>query len=801
MSKIDNFKKDSLSFDVDAQLIGELGERLVSKNHIGISELIKNSYDADSPSVQVTLTNVKNSQSPDSQLTITDFGSGMTFEVVEQHWMTIGTSNKRRNRTSEVYGRPVTGNKGIGRFACQRLAESLELITCAKRSDGSYDHTKVYFKWDDFTPGKRLSRVFCDYEYYSSPEGIPGTTLKLRGLRDKVTDRDFNMLLKSVSLVSVTVQVKRDGYIEDPGFEASISAPEFEYLMGDNQFLADEKILSSGWGTLAGKISRTGQVEFSLESLGSKKQSYVVKSDLYPDLAGINFTIYIIPLKTRDDIENRRVPSLMNSHVTKGIRDYYSGIKLYLNGFRVYPYGDVIEGDDWLGISRDIGRRRGPTDFPELLELASNMGIPHVNRAMLNHPGARSLIGSVEIEGEATDAFEVKMDREGLVETGNFRDLKKLIRLALDWTTFNYESWLHRSRNERHREVAKKFEKSLGESFEDDKSRFLKAIETLDSNKQLESALTVASEIKKKEILKPIDFKTKDSKLTPKENNNEIQYDNQKEQLDTAKKYAISQYQALDAEVELLRAVSATAPLLFVFAHEVKGIAHTLLSQSAELKSVASQISDESIRGKLLGMADSATYYKKSFDNLFELFDVFSDSSSNTARKISYKNLFDRVKTGFSFFTKQYNIELTFNEVNPIWKVPRLNQAEAYSVLINLLSNSIKSLIASNSNKRCIHISISRDENSYYMSVMDNGIGLAVQHWEKVFEARVYDPESKLYSSVSSELTDEQLSNLGKGSGLGLNIVRNILRKHKGTVNFVQPSEGWSAEVKVIIGN
>ncbi|EMK6985810.1 HAMP domain-containing histidine kinase, partial [Vibrio alginolyticus] len=88
----------------------------------------------------------------------------------------------------------------------------------------------------------------------------------------------------------------------------------------------------------------------------------------------------------------------------------------------------------------------------------------------------------------------------------------------------------------------------------------------------------------------------------------------------------------------------------------------------------------------------------------------------------------------------------------------------------------------------------------HILQVLDNGIGLSEEHWDKVFEARTYDPEGKLYSSVSSKLGDEKISNLGKGSGLGLNIVRNILRKHKGDVAFIKPTNGWNAAIQVKIG-
>ena len=810
---------DSLTFDVDAQLITELGERLVSRNHIGISELIKNAYDADSPNVDVTLIKASENNLANSELIISDEGSGMTFETVQSRWMTIGTSNKRSNPVSKVYGRPVTGNKGIGRFACQRLAESLELTTCAKTVNG-FQHTTVIFDWDDFSPGKRLSKVKCQYNSFNSSEGSPGTTLRLKRLREKVTERDFKMILKSITLISVATPVKRSGFQEDPGFGANIAAPEFEDLIGSAAFKADDKLLSSGWGTISGQIGDDGALSIELSSKDTEVQTYSYSDGKFIPLAGISFKIHIVPLKVRDEIDPYRDSTLLTRKVIRDITDIHSGIKLYLNGFRVYPYGEVNEGDDWLGIAHDISRRRGSSDFIELQDVASQMGIINPARAMLNHPGTRSLIGNIIIEGKAVDAFQVKMDREGLVATENFKSLKEAIRMSLDWATINYEAWLIRARKKRHEKVIKAFESSIGNKFETTESRVTKAINTLWSEDDIEVENEPVQESNNSDEL------NKNSSSTPTESfqstsDSPTATPTPKEQIDldfgklpsrvfsketsakknNAQQYLISEYRELEAESELLRAVSATAPLLFVFAHEVKGIAHTLMSQSAHLKLIASKVEDETIADELLSMAESADEYKRSFDNLFELFEVFADSTKKSTKRITYRTLFNRIQTGFSFFLKQYDIELTFDNVSPVLGIPKLNQAEAYSVLINLISNSIKSLIASDASKRLINVSVSKNGNTHYIIVKDNGIGLKKEHWDKVFEARTYDPEGKLYNSVSSKLGDEKLSNLGKGSGLGLNIVKNILNKHKGNVTFVKPDTNWKAQIQITVGS
>ncbi|WP_214655685.1 sensor histidine kinase, partial [Vibrio anguillarum] len=199
----------------------------------------------------------------------------------------------------------------------------------------------------------------------------------------------------------------------------------------------------------------------------------------------------------------------------------------------------------------------------------------------------------------------------------------------------------------------------------------------------------------------------------------------------------------------------------------MKGIAQALMGQSAQLKLIADKVDDSDIKKELNDLAESADIYRKSFDDLFDMFGIFSDTTKASNKKVSFSNMFERIDTGFNFFLKQFNITLTYDTVKPTWKVPKLNQVEAYSVLINLISNSIKSLIASDTMDRKIHISVERNNAQYHMCVQDNGIGLKEEYWEKVFEACTFDPEGKLYSSISSALGDEQLSNINKGSGLG----------------------------------
>lgn len=114
-----------LSFRTTARHVGQLGRELVTDFVTALVELIKNAYDADSPSVRIEITDTKNGA---GNIMITDSGSGMTIDEFENKWMVIGTSNK----LSEPYtpkGRRKAGKKGIGRFSVERLAEQITLYS------------------------------------------------------------------------------------------------------------------------------------------------------------------------------------------------------------------------------------------------------------------------------------------------------------------------------------------------------------------------------------------------------------------------------------------------------------------------------------------------------------------------------------------------------------------------------------------------------------------------------------------------------------------------------------------------
>ena len=123
-----------LTFSVDSALLSELGEKLVETVHLALAELVKNAYDADATEVVIEFTTDRKKR---TQIKITDNGIGMNFNTIENFWMRIATANKVVQKKSKVFGRPLSGAKGIGRFSCRRLGSNLKIITYGTKKANS----------------------------------------------------------------------------------------------------------------------------------------------------------------------------------------------------------------------------------------------------------------------------------------------------------------------------------------------------------------------------------------------------------------------------------------------------------------------------------------------------------------------------------------------------------------------------------------------------------------------------------------------------------------------------------------
>lgn len=105
LSKFDN---NNIRFSVDAGVIDRLGNELVARQETAVSELVKNSYDADATEVSLTFINSSNIG---GSLIISDNGVGMNREQLINGFMRISSTDKMRNPYSDIYKRKRAGKK------------------------------------------------------------------------------------------------------------------------------------------------------------------------------------------------------------------------------------------------------------------------------------------------------------------------------------------------------------------------------------------------------------------------------------------------------------------------------------------------------------------------------------------------------------------------------------------------------------------------------------------------------------------------------------------------------------------
>ena len=132
-----------ISIKVNARHIGQLGRELVTDYVTALTELVKNSYDADSEAVDVAFEDILSGQ---GRIIITDTGSGFTADDIETKWAVIGTNSKVKNPYSPIYKRRCAGRKGIGRYSVERLAEHCTLysFTADEQSIKYYTNWNMY---------------------------------------------------------------------------------------------------------------------------------------------------------------------------------------------------------------------------------------------------------------------------------------------------------------------------------------------------------------------------------------------------------------------------------------------------------------------------------------------------------------------------------------------------------------------------------------------------------------------------------------------------------------------------------
>lgn len=181
---------ENLHVEVDANVVRQLGEELITDAEQALLELIKNAYDADAQVARVIVNtedgNEDNAgkQRAKGSIVVEDDGAGMDLDTIQRGWLTISLSIKKslkeRGKKTPVFHRTPLGDKGLGRLGTMKIGDTIEIVTHAAKEEAGY---RVRLSWSKFMPGTLLSRVPVEVEKVEAAKRT-GTRLTITGLHE-----------------------------------------------------------------------------------------------------------------------------------------------------------------------------------------------------------------------------------------------------------------------------------------------------------------------------------------------------------------------------------------------------------------------------------------------------------------------------------------------------------------------------------------------------------------------------------------------------------------------------------------
>ena len=717
-----------------ARLLTMLGDQLIKNEQIAVTELMKNSYDADADWVKVSFVGFGDNWKvlPESKIVIEDNGIGMTKDVISESWMNPATPNKvERERTAKKQ-RIIQGEKGIGRYAMLKLGRKVELTTRSynKKEQGvEYSVSLDLSDFDDnfFVDGKEGKEgLFLDTLQFdlvsTSPivfagkdvvvnnilfEGFRnthGTRIEISKLRGKWSQRKVEDVKESIiKFGSLFDEIILDESSRD---KRSIDENMTVGLYRDNENITgDDKTAQTFLGNLfdTKTVIRItgGRYDSDLHELyfkenDSPKNLSVTGPDFrgqriykkhfgegdkvraVSDFGDFEFDFYIF------DFNAKETKYALSEEAKKIIREHR--IYLLRDGIRVLPYGDST--DDWLQIDISRGTISAGSFF-------SN----------------DQIVGRVKITKTGNPHLKDKTNREGLIDDEDYTgDFICIIQSFLSYLrTQSYKIYLENEKKQKDIDVVKaqRVEKDIN-----DLKDYFK------ENR------------KAKELLGQLEKTYK-----------------------AERKYLLERAQRTEALAAVgLSVETASHDIMLMYGRGIDTLSR-LLKASQNPDFDCHSAFDELT--KLYGML---TYVKNQLSDMQKLF----VSSKQSRKNIRVKDMLDKVISIYDNSLKEYSIKITVSEIgSPL--IAKCTMAEVLQVLINLIDNSIYWLNTIDREDKTILVTL--DGNSTQMIFSDNGPGVRDDDRAYIFEP--------FFSGKGSE-----------GRGLGLYIIRSILNNNDYSIHL-----------------
>jgi signal transduction histidine kinase len=416
-----------------ARIIRTIGDQLISGPEAALIELVKNSFDADSPVANIRIV-PRGHIDLEGEIRVFDEGHGMSKSEIIDRWFEPATDDKLQRRTSPG-GRSMLGAKGIGRFAAARLGR-LTRVESTHTSGHARSLVTVEIDWNWFTAAKYLDEIdipVLETKLSSRSKAVPGVDIYIRDLRDTWTEKALSSLIRELRRLASPVKTREENFsirlditaftIESHGFDgqkllsqSNLSAEGADEVEGIDPFLIRPFDLQEHADySLSGQYDSKGDFTgtFVIERGDAQLQSLTIQAPpIKPEESKCG------PFQLRINIYDRETDALRGLFARMGldldrigllnarrILTENAGISIFRKDFRIRPYGEPE--NDWLEL-----------ESQRVQDPSRKLGISQMS-------------GLVQVGDEESSDLIERSSREGLEHNGAFERLKSLIQNVL----------------------------------------------------------------------------------------------------------------------------------------------------------------------------------------------------------------------------------------------------------------------------------------------------------------------------------------------------------------------------------
>ena len=553
------------------------------------------------------------------------------------------------------------------------------------------------------------------------------------GLRDAWTTKSISSVWRAVLLLQPPFSPARvsravQGVEADPGFVVQINGETNESRA--DSFSIEKDFLSQALASIDAEIRQDGSssVRVVSKKLGLDDAQESDKSYEAVGPTKLSAKYFIYRSETLSGLRLQEAVAMGRN---------FGGVRVYRNGFRVLPYGEP--SDDWLSLDSTAARR-----------------------GVLAPGNNSNFFGQISIDSENNPYLEETASREGLQENDSFDQLRDFAHEAIVWAIKRVAAIRDRKQTASQTKFVSKI-RSPAQSIR----TAIEIVEQDEIGKHNQEQDVASKPERATELLGVLRKAEKDARSSVVEFNKRIE--------------ASLEYEAM------LRLLASLGLSISVFAHEVKGAQEAIRARHQLLHDKAMELPEGESRNKIL---EQNSMLKTAAERLFDIGGYIANLMSKTAsrdlRELSVAGALENFGKQFEGYIKKQKVNFEVLGISPSnLRTTEMHATELDSVLLNFLTNSIKSMKKARASARRIRVDARKDGDHVVVGFEDNGIGIPEEQEKRIFDA--------FYTTTMTSVDD---GIAGPGTGLGLKIVSDIATSYGGNVSVVRPSEGFSCRIE-----